>query len=123
VTDEDYIRKAVELAEGWEFDEDGSFGLVLTTNDGNKFRVFGTYHMDPLQAALDALAAQLVRQVDDLAEYDFTSYSEHCEVETDVTNEDGGRMWNTHTSTEGEDRTMNTIKAIVDSGVLGGQDE
>ncbi len=104
MNDRDYIRKAVELADGWEV---GTKGVTLPNG---RSRLFD----DPLLGAmsleqywLDALAAQLVRQVD-AAGWCFVITQEISEILA-------GEKTHFH---EGPDRTLNTIKAIVDSGVL-----
>ena len=77
MTDEEYIKRAFELAEGWEYERDDIEPDEIYLSAAN-----GTYwHMDEFsipivelpQMFLDALAAQLVRQVDALDEYNFTS--------------------------------------------------
>ena len=79
---EDVIRKAVELADGFWWKEDCVHVLDTPMH----------YRADALpQTILDALAAQLTRQVDELDDYWVCAE---------------------------DDRTMNTIKAIVDSKVL-----
>ena len=61
---------------------------------------------------LDALAAQLVRQVDALVGFDFVSDEEGGAAIYPATGKDFSHC------DSGEGRTMNTIKAIVDSKVL-----
>ena len=101
----DYIKKAVELADGWSANiiEPGMYIGSLESKSG------GLFHPDD-QEALDALAAQLVRQVDN---------SDGAFVETDPTRTTvrHGRLTG-RTRAQGPDRTMNSIRAIVDSGVL-----
>ena len=98
MNDQDYIRKAVELADGFAPE-----ALQISNTDD---MVVGFEE----QFFLDALAAQLCRQVDALpmiwvcAEND-TSCVQHSE-------------FGTRAVERGPDRTMNTIKAIIDSGVL-----
>lgn len=103
MTDQDttYIRKAVELADGFQ-------------RRGHMVMVYGEIRMwlnNPGKMYLDALAAQLVRQVDATGKYTVTTY----ESTSTVLNTSPGHLWIEAT---GPDRTMNTIKAIVDSGVL-----
>ena len=98
MTDQDYIRKAVELADGWD-SADEQVDCPL----GCAFRF-------PLQVVvLDAIASQLVRQVD-ATDY-WVEATSHF---VDVRGIGISRKWR-H---ESDDRTMNTIKAIVDSEVL-----
>ncbi len=100
---QDYIRKAVELADGFEWNNAQTVKtpvglLFLHTNEMFK----------------DALAAQLVRQVDASGRADFYSVPDAAEVQWEYENSD-----ELDTSyIKGPDRTMNTIRAIVDSGVL-----
>jgi len=102
MSDEEYIRKAVELADGW----------VLGRNDV-LHSPCGYFADLTDQPVLDALAAQLVRQVDATDASWVVTTSKDAHVMTD----DGIQA----AQAIGPDRTMNTIKAIVDSGVLGGQ--
>ena len=85
-----YIRKAVELADGWDYYADD----------------------DHDQGWLDMLAAQLVRQVDALDGFNFVS-GQDCYSYVWRACDDKAEM-----ASYGPDRTMNTIKAIVASGVL-----
>ena len=111
MNDQDIIRKAVELADGWE-----QYGKKffcpwplpewrpdkLTELDNAVFR--------------DALAAQLVRQVK------ATGYGTWTNAMSPITGNKcvitDWRKPETQTKMDGEDEIMNTIKAIVDSGVL-----
>ncbi len=102
--DEDYIRKAVELADGWEIEAEKD-GRVWVT--GARFS--GTIGA-LTQPDLDALAAQLVRQVDALDNVDITIHGTFSDLEIH-----DGHGWLPKQMPEGPDRTMNTIKAIVDS--------
>ena len=104
----DYIKRVVELADG--FDIHYARVLRVLTNHG-------TFYVDyDEQFFLDALAAQLVRQVDAIENFELlirrdvtqliNVYSEAFEMDEMI--EYSG----------GHGRTMNTIRAIVDSGVL-----
>ena len=105
MSDEEYIRKAVDLAYGWEWRIEDEGDVIKGPDRSWYSEAFS-------QGARDALAAQLVRQVDALGN-DAAFVSMRDKVV--VTN---------YLSTEGQaderspDRTMNAIKAIVDSGVL-----
>ena len=114
------IRKAVELADGW---------LWATYSDSDLCELElanGAYWYDDADSPitpdqmprtlLDALAAQLVRQVDALS-YEIISSEGHC----GVYDQDGQDIL--IEVMEYYDRTMNTIKAIVDSGVLANKQE
>jgi hypothetical protein len=100
MNDQDYIKAAVELADGWDMVGPqiiGEGAITLTRTN---------------QMILDALAAHLVRQVD-ATHYLFESRNDG---EAIVCNCDGsGKITK---ASEPYDRTRNTIKAIVDSGVL-----
>lgn len=102
----DLIRKAVELADGFEV-HNGRELRVLTNH--------GTFYVDyDQQFFLDALAAQLVRQVDALAPdvlFDCGFDGEAFVVTDDDDWMIGGKK-------DSRDRTLNTITAIVESGVL-----
>ena len=104
-----YIRKAGELGDGWTIC-DGKYeslsALMAETVDGYRF-----YLADHI--LLDYLAAQLVRQVDALGDdAAFVSLRDKVVV-TNYLSVNG------QADERGDDRTMNTIKAIVDSKVLG----
>ncbi len=100
-SDQDYIRKAVELADGWR----NGPGPAVVQAPRMELCTLGSMP----QGYLDALAAQLVRQVDAI------------EVGIITTELGSIHIWGDHTmiaqSTQ-DDRTMNAIIAIVDSGVL-----
>ena len=105
-----YIRKAVELADGWRYHHDTFWGpLHINWNEGDELP-------DELKTLMfDALAAQLVRQLD-------ASNSCSLFVHPPVYNSPGYArilgIGELSVRQEGNDRTMNTIKAIVDSEVL-----
>jgi len=107
MNDQDCIKAAAELADGaWTLAKDGR---IFTPNGRH-------YESDRLPQYLqDALAAQLVRQVDALDELSVITES-GCSIVHDVSRRDGYGVGTANH--EGLDRTMNTIKAIVDSGVL-----
>ena len=110
----DLIQKAVELADGFEACIDPNDELWIGINGGKPTSVYQStwYVEDAPQWVLDALAAQLVRQVDALDTHGFLSDESlasgvyHCGSGSNCTIADS------------PDRTLNTIKAIVDSGVL-----
>lgn len=95
MTNQDYIREAVKLADGWN--PHGGWGATVVQGRSN-------------QKALDALAAQLVRQVDAT-----NDYWVNIDNESSCVNFHSGVN---QCAACDDDRTMNTIKAIVDSGVL-----
>jgi len=99
----DLIRKAVELADGWRINKMGNIQAPCVHRSS----------IDrPLKPVLDALAAQLVRQVDATAfYYVVTGPSRSAVVE-------GASSKNVIGLCEAQDRTLNTLKAIVESGVL-----
>ena len=118
-TDTDYIREAVELAEGftlqkWHFGEMLKIGSYVVLSN----------HKQPLDFSIlpqwfkDALAAQLVRQVDalpDTTDWDDLISMNDCS---------GFFVWTVEgiedalPPTYDQGRTINTIRNIVDSGVL-----
>ena len=104
----DTIRKAVELADG--------FQLSKLTNDGTYFSLPHGGFLPPIidcpQQYLDALAAQLVRQVDDNGGYAVVIKR----ASTIIHGANDPPIFK-HCS-YGSDRTRNTIKAIVDSKIL-----
>ena len=92
------MRRAVELADDWQ----------LTRWD-NVIRPKGLFAIGiERQVVKDALAAQLVRQVDN----QIGSWVEISPTQTKVYGDHGDHKL------DGPDRTMNTLKAIIDSGVL-----
>jgi len=109
MNNEQYIRKAVELADGWSIGEMNSDVVHIPDT---------AYHgYIDLTYVKDALAAQLVRQVDALPnEYHLVSGRESLLIEID--DEAEGMGFKNIAWVEGPDRTMNSIKAIIDSGVL-----
>lgn len=104
MTDEDYIRAGVELAEGFDIFSEG-----LYINHIGYCTV-----EEPLSWILDALTAQLVRQVDAVR-----SKSGYLlcvwQKPKSTTILDGEKLV---CQAAGDRREMNTIKTIVDSGVL-----
>lgn len=100
----DYIKKAVELAEGWGFPSESQFLPGSPPIAESPSGYMGAIEATP--ELLDALAAQLVRQVDALGDLKL------------VVSDDAAYFTNIKIISIGPDRTMNTIKAIVDSGVL-----
>lgn len=105
MNDQDIIRKAVELADGWSYQP---IDFVWIHQHGAD----EAYSLE-VQWVLDALAAQLVRQVDALPEPKpmIICSATACSV---VHPDESYLM-------EGNDagRTMNTLRAIIESGVLG----
>jgi len=112
MTDEEYIRRAVELADGFEWDDEHHIAQLpdeWIAFDGNSLP----------QYFLDALAAQLVRQVDDISgetTFFFTSQYDGVYLWAGDYNAEAGRR--DVFKAASQDRTANTIKAIVDSRVL-----
>ena len=109
MSDQDYIRKAVELADGWE-----PFNSVAVKCRGDVMWTNLNDEDETAQVTLDALAAQLVRQVVGV---------DGIEV---IVQHGEAALWAFDSmlgSSKGPDRTMNTIKAIVDSGVLDQSDQ
>ena len=102
----DYIHKAVELADGWHL---GTDYLYCEDQDHVIW-----YLEDVPQLPKDSLAAQLVRQVELSGDYYVAQYGDG---RSSVNQYSGTQQLATSIRGEG-DRTMNTIKAIVDSGVL-----
>ncbi len=107
----DYIRKAVELADGFSFTRPGRGQQKQSLH----VDYVGLYLSDEISdPILDALAAQLVRQVDVLAEFFVDSDRYGTAKVWRGRYENMSRV----AKSNGENRTMNTIKVIVDSGVL-----
>jgi len=102
----DLIHYAVLLADGWEHE-----------THNRTLSPFHTYHDGLAEEALDALAAQLVRQVDAKADNRVKGFYSRP-LQADVYWPGLGHKQCGYSITCGDDRTMNTIKAIVDSGVL-----
>lgn len=102
MSDEEAIREAVMLADGWGEPDKG--GVHVLCDDSELVCQWPLCQHD-----LDALAAQLVRQMDALG-FPVLIDPDRTEIEVDI----GLPEW----CAGGPDRTMNTIRAIVDSGVL-----
>ena len=119
--DNDTIRKAVSLADDLAWWDDLQGNSFIDYMDGAT--VLRTFAPDS-QIILDYLAAQLVRQVDALEDLHVSIIPAGSEVWLQVwAHEPTGSVKRREAvrcigSATGDDRTMNTIKAIVDSGVL-----
>ena len=101
--DQDLIRRAVELADGWcVVDDHDGYWLMFRDGDGWHSRSASRWW----QLGLDALAAQLVRQVD-AAGYDFESDYDGWAT---VSHPSGEPI----THSIGPDRTENTIRACME---------
>lgn len=113
------LRKAVELADGWDYHPNGQHTAYMSGPDGIDVEVDEVFP----QTTLDALAAQLTRQVDALDSDEIFVDSNKFETTVFLTSGicdcDDGK----YVSIEGPDRTANTIEAIVNSGVLERDDE
>ena len=114
-----YVQKGVELV-GWQWDENTLTGRKFfelpQTKREQELGCSSTWVEDNNQVGRDALAAQLVRQVDALEPSVVVTIGDrHTEVlEMHGVNRTTVRLYN---------RTMNTIRAIVDSKVLEGSNE
>ena len=64
MTNEEYIRKAVELADGWSIAKNGAITLPQPNDDYIDWPLLYLADSTSLGVLLDALAAQLTRQVD-----------------------------------------------------------
>jgi len=94
MSDNEHIRKAVELADGWSWSMLCALEKSVLTGRGT----------------VDALAAQLVRQVDALnGRYRIQIHSSRTII---------FKSRYVHFEESGVDRAINTINAIVDSEVL-----
>jgi len=115
MNDQDYIRKAVELADGWDYsieDEGTEYEFIYLEMADGTYWAIDEEHIDLRSLPRifkDALAAQLVRQVDALD--DLIPLAIHS-YESMITKPDS------YTLVCDEGRTMNTIRVIVDSEVL-----
>ena len=106
---EDYIREAVRLAPGWSIgsDERGEWFIGPSP--------FADWDLNDsgVQPILDALAAQLVRQVDAILDKQVVTQKRWHAV-CDWPGEDVI----CYVEGESNDRALHTIKAIIDSKVL-----
>ena len=110
--DQDYIRKAVEIAEPKFRMRRDSEGFVHYYGESDH-EFIGTLFEEGLdQYLVDALAAELVRMVDAREDFSLRCYDEFTSL---FLRQNGMRLL-AKVSSEG--RSMNSIKAIVDSGVL-----
>lgn len=122
MTDEEYIRAGVDLAEGWHWNEYSDTDEVdLSDADG---AAWYDDECDPItphafpRILLDAVAAQLWRQVDErpdeiacVADYGWAKVIRFQDAEP-------FNHWVQLSLVKGENRSWNVLKAIVDSGVL-----
>jgi len=98
--DNEYIRDAVKLADGWSFKTE----FIGCSPSGNTFSI--SFMAE--QEMLDALVAQLISQVDETDYRVRVSYDETIIYHM-------GELYAFH---KGDDRSMNSLKAILDSRVL-----
>ncbi len=116
--DQEIIRQAVELAKGFRCfgAKDLFLGLIVIEGVGLSWPVG-----DCPKCIIDALAAQLVRQVGELSGYHVQVGDEFSPSRAMVFGPDfrtfKGYMLDDG-DVEGSDRTMNTLRAIVESKVL-----
>ena len=113
MNDQEYIEAGAKLADGWYFDKKfAPFASILRGPDHISAPITS-------KTILAALAAQLIEQVDALEDGQFKYGVETGPFRTEVfvTDEPGFLFeeW------EGDDRNMNTIRAIVHSQVLEGK--
>ena len=116
--DSETLRKAVELVSWLESDDEGEYLQIPKTPH--------SAYLDEMDAPVyqylwDALAAQLVRQVDALDEFDVVAAGKSILVRR--TDNYGNKWIAGNGFAEGNDRTENTITAIVDSKVLEKNDD
>ena len=112
--DPTYMKRAVELAQ-WQTTRLGNQRVAVFIPTDDKETVQRIGYLDE-QYVLDALAAQLVRQVDALDTPDTVEIT-HDSVWVGYRSKNN-ESWKRTKHTKSRDRTMNTIKAIVDRGVL-----
>ena len=118
MTDIEYITLAVKLI-GWKITNEDQFEVG---DSGEIVDFFDT----PWQLTKDALAAQLVRQCTGIAyvtQYGCARFGHENHVTVQVFPEKlaefSNKKWMENVfGASGTDQSMNTIKAIVDSGVL-----
>ena len=106
MTDQDYIKAGVGLADGWEIEG----GIVYPPFRNHPVAMSVENPHTPI---LDALAAQLVRQVDALDNLWVCIEDDRTSIQHDTDGTVAQLL-----QMEKPDRTLNTIKAIVDSGAL-----
>lgn len=118
MNDNDYIRKAIELAIGWK--------INISHNDFKTECVIPPLGVDTLenmsknQMLMDALSAQLIRQVNELDGYSVGAGGEFDQVNRALVYGPKFVAWRGHVigDSDGKDLTMNIIRAIIDSEVL-----
>lgn len=118
MTDDEYVKRGVELADGWSIDYSDAYGEGFWVT-GEVEHLPGT--TVPIGCTMYSgwswvrvlLAAQLVRQVKALSDAGIMATFDYFAILLDLG--DGERK---ATEIEGEDDTMNAIKACVE--VLGG---
>ena len=107
IGDQDLIRRCVERAEGFDFHIDPEGWLWVQADDIRPSSTLTTHfwpYDEAPQAFYDALAAQLVRQVDAMEDYQVTTGMTFSSVLYYGTVEE--------TTATGFDRTINTLRAI-----------
>ena len=114
MTDLKLITKAVELSDGFGFNNKTVGGQLVYRYPTGTIVVHSPSGF-PVWF-FDALAAQLVRQVDALDTPDTVEIT-HDSVWVGYRSKNN-ESWKRTRRTKSRDRTMNTIKAIVDSDVL-----
>lgn len=119
MNDQEYIRAGIELADGWDITHIFAGEDIAAYNPkGAKYPEASFVLQSPSQSGLDTLAAQLVRQVDALAPAIlFTSDFGGCVMLWQDSPEEDWHAGDCR-NLKNNDRTMNTIKAIIDSEVL-----
>ena len=103
------IRKATDLADGFTWDELSELGhywigVIQANGDGDKTWF---HYEDPV--VVDAVVAQLVRQVDE------TEWKVHVYKGQTIICNGKDEDYCIH---KGDDRTENTLRAIIDSRIL-----
>ena len=110
-TEEQYIRAGAEQADGFEV-----FG------DGGRISIYGVALSWPISDCpafiQDAIAAQLKRQVDAISDGNEGLYVNEASNVTSIYRYGGEGQEQLEAAASGPDRTMNTLRCIVDSGVL-----
>jgi len=113
MNDQDYIRTAVELADGWEI-----IGNDVVFSDGWLAHEPRFLNYSLPEWAKDALAAQLVKQVDALDDF-WVDSDNYGTAKVWIGDLDGPKS--RIAKSNDDNRSMNTIKVIVDSKVIESQ--
>ena len=115
MNDKEYIKAGVELADGWEWNHGGAFCDAI-----GRDLLFGRDRVELKRWMLAALKEQLVEQLDDIEPLRLVERRGFTAIRHLVMHGASVNSWKEedYVIAHGQDRLMNSIKAIVDSRAL-----